>query len=610
MMRVLALIAALALSACSDDPVRVASKNFAENRILAEMFALLIEEAGIPVDREIPLGDTAAVFESLRTGGIDIYPEYTGTGLALLGLPPSIDMAAGRAQVAQALDQLGVTALDPLGFETSYSVVVEAELARELDLNEVSDLADTSSGLRLVVAEGFAERPGDGLQAFMDRFGLNFDTVEVVPEDQRRVVYDRLVEDRADVAVGFGTDSEIAAYELETLDLGGGYSARYEAIPVVAAGALVKYPDIRDALAGLAGALDTETMRRLNGAVALDGRAPAEVAREALADLGLVAPGLQTGERPYKIAVGPADVGTPMANEVLRAARLSVEDRGVTLVEGSLPADAIFDRTARVAMAPSIAMFDFGPEGAVPRADLEAIAAVGSYLVHAFASPDGPAALGDAARIAAGPVGSPSHTLAQAIAGRSDPPKQVIGLEKADAATVADAIRQGAADAGIVLAPAGRLDISEVLESGGLRLIPADDWWSGAARLAYPFLGIATLPVSPQAGEQVPTLSMQAVVFGPAPSSDALGQQGPSTYNELPRPVTDQVVLAFNDNLGSHRDVGYSMRRADVLIPDAEGGKQSLNPTPGYTVLSLGIIAFLLWATWLLVRGDRPGRSP
>lgn len=152
--------------------------------------------------------------------------------------------------------------------------------------------------------------------------------------------------------------------------------------------------------------------------------------------------------------------------------------------------------------------------------------------------------------------------------------------------------------------------MAKLLDSGGLRLIPANDWWAGAARLAFPFLGVAAIPASPQNVEPVPTLSMQAVVLGPAPSSEALGQQGPSTYNEAPRPVTDQVVLAFNDNLGPHPDVGYSMRRADVLVPNSESGKQALNLTPGYTVLSLGILAFLLWATWLLVREDRPRKNP
>ena len=80
------LLMLLTLAACSQPTIRVGSKNFAENRILAEMFALLLEDAGFRVERTIPVGDTTSTFESLRSGGIDLYPEYTGTGLVLLGL--------------------------------------------------------------------------------------------------------------------------------------------------------------------------------------------------------------------------------------------------------------------------------------------------------------------------------------------------------------------------------------------------------------------------------------------------------------------------------------------------------------------------------------------
>ncbi|MBT8336584.1 MAG: ABC transporter, partial [Gemmatimonadetes bacterium] len=59
------------------EPIVVASKPFGESYVLAEVFAQLLEARGLEVDRRPGLGATEIAFQALRTGAIDLYPEYT-----------------------------------------------------------------------------------------------------------------------------------------------------------------------------------------------------------------------------------------------------------------------------------------------------------------------------------------------------------------------------------------------------------------------------------------------------------------------------------------------------------------------------------------------------
>ena len=102
-------------------PIVVASKPFAESYLLAEMFAQLLEARGFRVDRRLGLGATEVAFGALRTGAIDVYPEYTGTGLlAILGEQPRRDARAVFREVATVFpERFDAWWLPPLGFENT-----------------------------------------------------------------------------------------------------------------------------------------------------------------------------------------------------------------------------------------------------------------------------------------------------------------------------------------------------------------------------------------------------------------------------------------------------------------------------------------------------------
>src|SRR3970040_2452554 len=128
-------------------PVVVASKPFGESYLLAELFAQLLESRGISVERRPGLGATEIAFGALRSNAIDVYPEYTGTGLlAILHEPLDSAMRADPrrtyAHVARRFaESYGVRWLAPLGFQNGYAIAVRRETASRYGLRTLSDLS-------------------------------------------------------------------------------------------------------------------------------------------------------------------------------------------------------------------------------------------------------------------------------------------------------------------------------------------------------------------------------------------------------------------------------------------------------------------------------------
>src|SRR5436305_1399960 len=130
----------------SNRSVIVASKPFGESYLLAEMFAQLLESRGFNVERRPGLGATEIAFAALRTGAIDVYPEYTGTGLIAIlhdTLPDSVaaDPRAVFAHVYRRFeDSYHTRWLPPLGFENTYAIAVLTLLSGRLDVQTMRQL--------------------------------------------------------------------------------------------------------------------------------------------------------------------------------------------------------------------------------------------------------------------------------------------------------------------------------------------------------------------------------------------------------------------------------------------------------------------------------------
>ena len=154
-------------------PVVVGTKPFAESFILGEVFAQLLEARGFVVDRRPGLGATEIAFEALRRDEIDVYPEYTGTGLlAILGeQPPNSGAEAYQRVAAVFRERWGVRWLPPLGFENTYAIAVRPETADSLGLVTLSDLAREGGRLVGGFSPDFIGR-ADGLPGLRDAYGL------------------------------------------------------------------------------------------------------------------------------------------------------------------------------------------------------------------------------------------------------------------------------------------------------------------------------------------------------------------------------------------------------------------------------------------------------
>ena len=178
MRKTLALAAMLLLAtrARAADRIVVGTKNFEESRLLGEIFAQLLEaKTKLDVERRFGLAGTQICFEALKTGAIDLYPEYTGTGLVtILKEPPR----QGRAETLQRVryefhSRWDLDWLAPLGFENSWAIGVPRKVAQQHDLHTISDLAKVSKSLTGGFGYEFVARE-DGLIGLKRVYGLEF----------------------------------------------------------------------------------------------------------------------------------------------------------------------------------------------------------------------------------------------------------------------------------------------------------------------------------------------------------------------------------------------------------------------------------------------------
>lgn len=284
------LLAACASAGTQAKRVTVASKDFTEQFILGEMYAQLLEENGFQVERKINLGGTPVAHEALLSEQIDLYPEYTGTGLlTVLKLPVNSD----RQQVFDTVSeqyktQFNLVWLEPAPMNNTQALAMTQEGSQSFGVVTISDMAAKASELVMAGPPEFQERE-DGLPGIQQVYG-DFQLQEYKAVDPG-LRYQALTSGQADVVVAFGTDGEISAFNLVTLEDDKNLFPPYQVAPVVRQEVLDEHPEIRDILNGLAPRLTDEVMRSLNYEVSGNGREPADVAKEFLTQEGLISSG-------------------------------------------------------------------------------------------------------------------------------------------------------------------------------------------------------------------------------------------------------------------------------------------------------------------------------
>ncbi|HEY8852330.1 MAG TPA: glycine betaine ABC transporter substrate-binding protein [Gemmatimonadaceae bacterium] len=274
----------------SGQRIVVASKPFGESYLLCEMFSQLLESRGFSVDRRPGLGATEIAFGALRTNAIDVYPEYTGTGLVAVlhdTLPDSVaaDPRKVFAHVARRFSDLyHVRWLPPLGFQNTYAIAVTRQSATRYHLRTLSDLARESPHLTAGFTADFIGR-SDGLVGLERVYGIRPRTVRPLAP---AVKYQALASGAVDVIDGYSTDGLLSKYDLVTLVDDRHFFPPYEAAALVSGQLDQQSPAAIAALTLLSGRLDEQTMRKLNRRVEVDGEDVRRVASDELAALGLI----------------------------------------------------------------------------------------------------------------------------------------------------------------------------------------------------------------------------------------------------------------------------------------------------------------------------------
>ena len=269
--------------------IKVGSKDFTEEFIVAHMYAQLLENAGFTVERKINLGGTPVAHAALLKGDIDLYPEYTSTALlTVLKDKPLKDPNEIFSTVKSKYEQqFKLTWLQQAPFNDTQALAMTQDGSNKNGIKTYSDLATKAPQLVLGGPAEFMARE-DSLPALQATYGgFKFKDTKQLGTGSLR--YQALLSGQIDVVVAFSTDGDIAGNNLVLLKDDKGVFPVYQIAPVVRMDTLQKFPQITDALNKLAPLLTDAVMSNLNWQV--DGPAkkePAAVATVFLKQQGLM----------------------------------------------------------------------------------------------------------------------------------------------------------------------------------------------------------------------------------------------------------------------------------------------------------------------------------
>jgi osmoprotectant transport system substrate-binding protein len=281
-------LAAFVCSPVLGQTLKVGSKDFTEQFIVAELYAASLEAAGISVERKINLGPTAVAHAALLSGAIDLYPEYTGTALGAV-----MKVATNSFSPKEVFQQVKDTyereykllwIPPPSAVNNSYVLVVRLETAQAMKLTTLSDLARVSKSLKIGAGGEFGQRR-DGLRGLAEVYGIEFGEYRQFPELRGR--YEALRQQQVDVVDGFATDWQLAAAGLVALADDKELFPPYLLAPVARMDTVATNKAAMEALARVSSLIDNDVMRELNRQVDMDKKDPRQVAEAFLKEKGL-----------------------------------------------------------------------------------------------------------------------------------------------------------------------------------------------------------------------------------------------------------------------------------------------------------------------------------
>ena len=249
----LLLILFASICTANGNPVIIGSKKFTESYVLGEIAKRTLTDAGIPAEHRQGMGGTIILWQALRGGQIDVYPEYTGT-IAQQILKS--DRLLSLDQIRDSLAKFGVAMTEPLGFNNTYALVMRRSEAQQLGVRTISDLRKHPE-LKIGLTHEFLDRQ-DGWQPLRERYALPQRNVIGI---EHALGYSALANGSINVKDAYSTDAKIEQNDLVVLEDDLQFFPKYEAVLLFR---LSMPTNAIAALRRLEGALDEKRMVRLN----------------------------------------------------------------------------------------------------------------------------------------------------------------------------------------------------------------------------------------------------------------------------------------------------------------------------------------------------------
>lgn len=289
---------ALLLAACGDNSsggaddneIVIGGKPWTEQFILPQILGQYLDaNSDYDITYQEGLGEVAILTPAIDKGDVDIYVEYTGTGLKdVLKLDSEVGESSEDVlkRVREGYEEeFNVTWLEPLGFENTYTLAFTEDSG--ISATTYGDLAELSKSQDLVFGapHAFYERQGDGYDDLVATYGFEFASTESLDAN---IMYEALQNGDVDVIPAFTTDGRIERFNLQTTEDDLGFFPKYDAAPLVRLETLEQFPELEDLLNELAGSISEEEMTAMNARVDIDGDTAEDVAREFLIEKGLI----------------------------------------------------------------------------------------------------------------------------------------------------------------------------------------------------------------------------------------------------------------------------------------------------------------------------------
>ncbi|NHM30228.1 osmoprotectant update ABC transporter permease/substrate-binding subunit OpuFB [Neobacillus terrae] len=266
----------------------IGGKLGSEPEILINMYKLLIEkDTNFQVELKPGLGKTSFVFNALKSGSIDVYPEFTGTAISEFLKETAVSTDRGevydQARTGM-LKKYDMEMLKPMIYNNTYALAVPKQLAEKEHLKTISDLKKIQENTKAGFTLEFADRE-DGYRGIQKLYDIKFANVKTMEPKLR---YNAIKTGDINLVDAYSTDSELRQYNLFVLEDDKHLFPPYQGAPLLRKETVQKNPEVKSALNKLSGKITDDQMREMNYEVNVNGKSAEEVAKQFLQKEGLI----------------------------------------------------------------------------------------------------------------------------------------------------------------------------------------------------------------------------------------------------------------------------------------------------------------------------------